>query len=91
MIVAVTQVYPLPAKSMQHGSIQAQCLWESESLEERAAAVWQTLKPELDYQACKLEFKLRELISCFCCVHMHTIYTSLEAEAVASSGTLNRK
>ena len=85
MIVAVTRMTRddrLLAKSMQHGSIQAQCLWESKSLEERAAAIGQTSRPELDYKACKLEFKLRELISCVCCV-----CTTLEADSRGSSGT----
>ena len=35
---------------------------------------------------CKLKFKLRELISCFCCVH--TSHMALEADSQGSSGTL---
>ena len=37
------------------------------------------------HQACKLKFKLIELISCFCCVH--TSHMALEADSRGSSGT----
>ena len=36
-------------------------------------------------QACKLKFKLGELISCFCCVH--TSHTAFEADSWGSGGT----
>ena len=37
-----------------------------------------------DRQAYKLKFKVRELISCFCCIH--TSHTALEADSQGSGG-----
>ena len=38
-----------------------------------------------DYQACKLKFRLRALISCFCCVQ--TSHVALIADSRGNSGT----
>ena len=38
------------------------------------------------YQACRLRFKLRDLISCFCCAH--TCHTTIDTDSRGSSKTL---